>query len=78
MDSSRVPAPFLLQGAGRAAMQNREDLKRQVVAAVLIEDGVVNIRFNCPLANKLKKRCLALAKRQTNEGTLAYTRDAHH
>ena len=51
MDRSRVPAPFLLEAEGRADMQNREDLKRQVVERVTIEDGEVSIQFNCPSAD---------------------------
>jgi len=54
MDISRVPAPFILHAAGRADAQNREDLKRQVVRCVKIEDGVVSIHFNCPRPNHHK------------------------
>ena len=51
IDSSRVPAPFLLEAAGRADTQNREDLKRQVVSKVLVEDGEVSIHFNCSVCS---------------------------
>lgn len=54
MDISRVPAPFILHAAGRADAQNREDLKRQVVRCVKIEDGLVSIHFNCPRPNHHK------------------------
>ena len=68
VDHTRLPADFLLNEKNRRALQDVEDSKRQVVASVQIDQGIVSFEFYAqPLNNKYLIQTLDFIQRIYNQ-----------
>jgi CheY-like chemotaxis protein len=69
VDHTRVPADFILNDKNRRAVQDVEDCKRQVLASVQIDQGIVSLAFYASEPDSLHKwfkTCFNFAKKGFN------------
>ncbi len=63
VDHTRVPADFILNSNNRRALQDMEDCKRQVLASVSIDQGIVSLEFFAPVpSERILLSCRNVAK----------------
>jgi CheY-like chemotaxis protein len=71
VDKTRVPADFLLHNEARSALDDRENLKRQIVHAITIDRGAVGVVANAKWVTRAEMReVLAKYAGQEMEGDI--------